>query len=234
MGLRLSFYQRSRATTARERPSRPMHSLDHRSHMLQATHALDLLRMSALHSASASSRAERSGYGLCALNDRQPQSRDFNDDSVDAGELGNGEEMTAFYELILADDDVEVPPPARGRLVAPAEGEVEDELSDEQLMSVRMRYKLPDADESSLFIAPIRNAVNSAPSLKFIFASTVAHLGLTLRRSAYLPERDLATVGARLEVFGDAEIPALDELRTLIEAARAVSESEGEATISQR
>ena len=160
------------------------------------------------------------GYRLIGYDNRRLNNRDFNDDSVDAGELGNGEEMTAFYELILADAEIEVPVPVRGPAIPPVEGEVEEQLTEEHLMAVRMRYKLPDADESTLFVTPTTNAINSVPSLKFTFASTVAHLGLALRRSAYLPSHDLDEVGAQLAVFGEADLPALNELRALIEAAR--------------
>ena len=83
-----------------------------------------------------------------------------------------------------------------------------------------MRYKLPDADTSTLFITPIANMINAVPSLKFSFASTVAHLGLVLRQSAYLPSLELDGVDAHLNVFGDADLPALDEIRALIESAR--------------
>ena len=160
------------------------------------------------------------GYRLIGYDNRILNNRDFNDDSVDAGELGNGEEMTAFYELILVEDEVEVPLPVRGRVIPPVEGEVEDRLDEAHLMTIRMRYKLPDADTSALFITPIVNMVTAAPSLKFSFASTVAHLGLVLRQSAYLPSHELDDVDAHLSVFGDADLPALDEIRALIDAAR--------------
>ena len=119
--------------------------------------------------------------------------------SVDAGELGNGEEMTAFYELILADEDAELPP-AEGKSSHPLE-QAEDELT-EELMTVRMRYKLPDADESTLVVTPVANVINTTPSLKFTFASIITQLGLSLRQSSYLPSRDLSDLSARLDSLG--------------------------------
>ena len=42
------------------------------------------------------------GYRLIGYDNRVMSNDDFDDDTVDAGELGNGEDMTAFYEVILA------------------------------------------------------------------------------------------------------------------------------------
>jgi Ca-activated chloride channel family protein len=168
------------------------------------------------------------GYRLIGYDNRLLNNRDFNNDSVDAGELGNSEEMTAFYELVMEDEDAVVPPRERGiplPLNPAPSAEVEEELETDHLFAVRMRYKLPDEDESQLFVVPAVNAIQDSPSLKFSFASTVAHLGLTLRKSVYVPDHNLDSIEQGLSPFGDLSFEALEELRTLIDLARTASSS---------
>jgi Ca-activated chloride channel family protein len=168
------------------------------------------------------------GYRLIGYDNRLLNNRDFNDDSVDAGELGNSEEMTAFYELVMEEEDAVVPPRDRGiplPLNPAPPTEVEEELEADHLFAVRMRYKLPDEDESQLFVVPAVNEIQDSPSLKFSFASTVAHLGLTLRKSVYVPDHNLDSIEQGLSPFGDLSFEALEELRTLIDLARTASSS---------
>ena len=79
---------------------------------------------------------------------REPPARrpDFNDDRKDAGEIGAGHSVTALYEVVPAGQKVENPgvdelkyaPPGRARA-----GRRRDEL-----LTVKLRYKEPDGDES--------------------------------------------------------------------------------------
>ncbi|MBN2527185.1 MAG: DUF3520 domain-containing protein, partial [Deltaproteobacteria bacterium] len=61
----------------------------------------------------------------------------------------------------------------------------------------------------------------SEPSPKFVFASTVAHLGLILRQSKYIDNTDIPSLAARMEhtFQGNLESPVVQELMTLIESA---------------
>ncbi len=161
------------------------------------------------------------GYRLIGYDNRTMSNEDFNNDSVDAGELGNGEDVTAFYEIILASSDEEVPPTdVTNDLNADDETEYDD-LADETFMAVRLRFKLPDSDTSTLVTHPIDNFHElKSPSLKFVFASTLAQLGLVLRESAYIDDRDISELDDRiLDAFADPDAAAVSELLDLLELA---------------
>ena len=163
------------------------------------------------------------GYRLIGYDNRLLNNSDFNNDQVDAGELGNSEEMTAFYELILHEADIDLPVPARGRVIEPSNDvEVDETLNADQIMAIRMRYKLPQEDESELFVTPITNRLSPVASPKFTFASSVAHFGLILRRSTYVSDPNIERVIENLSVFEGQDFSALEELRRLIEDAESL------------
>uniref|UniRef100_UPI003563467D YfbK domain-containing protein n=1 Tax=Pontiella sp. TaxID=2837462 RepID=UPI003563467D len=121
------------------------------------------------------------GYRLIGYENRMLAAEDFNDDLKDAGELGAGHTVTALYELIPAGSDLQVP--TAGDLKYQKTRVVDSD----ELMTVKLRYKHPDEDESQLIkravavsdISAITNQGNLA------FASAVAEFGMLLRDSQY-------------------------------------------------
>ncbi|HEY2250321.1 MAG TPA: von Willebrand factor type A domain-containing protein [Planctomycetaceae bacterium] len=91
-------------------------------------------------------------YRLIGYENRVMASQDFNNDKKDAGEIGAGHTVTTLYEIVPAG---EAPKPQLGdslryrKAVVPQEGEVAREL-----LSVKLRYKLPEADVSTLLEFP--------------------------------------------------------------------------------
>jgi Ca-activated chloride channel family protein len=96
-------------------------------------------------------------YRLIGYENRVMASQDFNNDKKDAGEIGAGHTVTALYEIIPADA---APKPELGdslryrKAVVPQEGEVAREL-----LTVKVRYKLPEADTSTLLEVPALSPV---------------------------------------------------------------------------
>jgi Ca-activated chloride channel family protein len=103
-------------------------------------------------------------YRLVGYENRQLANQDFANDAKDAGEIGAGHSVTAFYELIPTD--------------AVAAGSVE-------FFKLRLRYKAPDVDQSQLVefagIDPGRSF--EAASNDYRFAAAVAMFGMLLRDS---------------------------------------------------
>jgi Ca-activated chloride channel family protein len=125
-----------------------------------------------------------SGYRLIGYENRLMAARDFNDDKKDAGEIGAGHSVTALYEVVPAgvaveNDGIEL----KYSKVQPSET---SDLNNEML-TVKLRYKEPNADESKLLqigLLDRSNTVeNASDNLKF--ASAVAEFGLLLRNSRY-------------------------------------------------
>jgi len=127
-----------------------------------------------------------SAYRLIGYETRQLQREDFNNDKVDAGEIGAGHSVTAIYELTLAGaeggliDDLRYKKPA-----AMKPGELQTEYG-----FLKLRYKLPDEAQSRLIEQPIRiedtlNTVASA-SDDVRFSVAVSAFGQLLRNSKYI------------------------------------------------
>jgi Ca-activated chloride channel family protein len=122
-------------------------------------------------------------YRLIGYENRLLRKEDFNDDTVDAGDIGAGHTVTAFYELIPkgAEDKPKVDPLKYGT-PATSNGNLDE------LLTVKLRYKLPKETESSLLSFPVlASSVRKAgeESEDFRFASAVAGFGMLLRDSPY-------------------------------------------------
>ncbi len=119
-------------------------------------------------------------YRLVGYENRILAKEDFNDDKKDAGELGAGHTVTALYEIVPVDSKEEI--------------RKADELSYQQsqvvdspdLMTLKLRYKDPDGEESKLITQKISPAeILKVPEGDFAFAAAVAEFGLLLRNSEF-------------------------------------------------
>lgn len=100
-------------------------------------------------------------WRLIGYESRLLAAEDFANDKKDAGEMGAGHRVTALYEIEPAGTE------------AAAEG----------LGVVRVRYKKPDGDQSSLLEFPVPDGASARASDDFRFAASVAAYGMLLRGS---------------------------------------------------
>ena len=125
-----------------------------------------------------------SEYRLIGYENRLLAEQDFDNDAVDAGDIGAGHQVTALYEV--------VPVGSRGWLPGrryPANQRFAEGIGNNELAFLRLRYKLPGQQESRLIEQPVpaglvRNA--RAPSGDTAFAAAVAAYGQLLRGDTYL------------------------------------------------
>ncbi len=127
-------------------------------------------------------------YRLIGYETRALAREDFNNDRVDAGDIGAGHTVTALYEITPVGAD-------SGRIEAsrytakPAAGE--PARLDEYAL-LRLRYKLPGDDQSRLIerIVPSANTVVGADwqRREFDFATAVAGFAQLLRGGKYTDE----------------------------------------------
>ena len=127
--------------------------------------------------------AKVAGYRLIGYENRLLAAKDFNDDKKDAGEIGAGHSVTALYEIVPAGEKVENDGiELKYSKVQPAETNFNDEL-----LTVKLRYKEPDESQSKLLTMGLLDRGNSmenaSDNLKF--ATAVAQFGLLLRESRY-------------------------------------------------
>ena len=150
------------------------------------------------------------GYRLIGYENRMLKKEDFNDDKKDAGEIGAGHTVTAFYEIVPKGESIATPKvdPLKYRKSEKVKVS-ETEFSDE-VMTVKLRYKEPDGSKSKLLTFPLKNTFKEfgATSDDFKFATAVVELGMLLRDSQYKGDTtfesalDLAKKGLRNDKFG--------------------------------
>jgi Ca-activated chloride channel family protein len=126
--------------------------------------------------------AEVLEYRLIGYENRMLAREDFNNDKVDAGEIGAGHRVTALYEV--------VPVGAKGRIDPLRYGaQPQQKTGKGELAHLRLRYKKPGSDASELLEYPIRKdsiVPAGKTSADFRFAASVAAFGQLLRGGKYL------------------------------------------------
>jgi len=130
-------------------------------------------------------------YRLIGYENRMLASEDFNDDTKDAGELGAGHHVTALYELVPPDRVERLP--GVDPLKYQERGFTGDARSPEWL-TLKLRYKAPDADESQLIEEALVPNPEVAATTEMKFAASVAGFGMLLRDSEYRGDLTLDTV----------------------------------------
>lgn len=133
------------------------------------------------------------GYRLIGYENRLLADRDFNDDKKDAGEIGAGHSVTALYEIVPAGQKVENPGVDELKY---SKTEPSDSRFNNELMTVKLRYKKPSENESKLLTLGVLDRNNSieAASDNLKFASAIAGFGLLLRDSRYKGSADFQSV----------------------------------------
>lgn len=123
--------------------------------------------------------AQVAEYRLIGYETRALNREDFNNDAVDAGELGAGHAVTAIYEVTPVGSPAQLSDPLR---YAPnTVAETSDELG-----FLKLRYKEPGAAVSQLIETPIIGS--SIPGTDASFAAAIAGFGQLLRNTQYLGE----------------------------------------------
>jgi Ca-activated chloride channel homolog len=118
-------------------------------------------------------------YRLVGYENRALREEDFDNDLVDAGEIGAGHQVTAIYEIVPVGGKGWIAP--RRYEDAPAEAAAA-KLA--EAANVKLRYKLPDGDTSRLIQQVVPSAAlksAAAPRGDFAFAAAVAAFGQVLR-----------------------------------------------------
>jgi Ca-activated chloride channel family protein len=123
-------------------------------------------------------------YRLIGYETRALKRDDFNNDKVDAGDIGSGHRVTAIYEITpkgspaVLNDDLRYG-------AAPAAQQAEPAEKSGELAFLKIRYKKPDSDTSNLITTPVTEE-NAVPSLQQArqdvrFSVAVAAFGQKLR-----------------------------------------------------
>lgn len=151
--------------------------------------------------------AKVQAYRLVGYESRLLNDEDFNDDTKDAGEMGAGHTVTAFYEVVPVGvesqfvskiDELKYQKPSAGKSQKdwsaekgwqPGQSQVAGEsvelTSSQELLTVKLRYKQPDGETSKkMEVAVVDRGANNV-STDFRFAAAVAMFGQLLRVSDF-------------------------------------------------
>lgn len=126
-------------------------------------------------------------YRLVGYESRLLNKEDFNDDTKDAGELGAGHTVTALYELIPVgvENKYGGVDPLKYQKNETTNKKSTD-ISTEELLTIKLRYKEPQSDTSKKMEIPIMaNEITNHPSPDFRFAMGIAMFGQLLKNSDF-------------------------------------------------
>ena len=150
-------------------------------------------------------------YRLVGYDNRMMANEDFDDDSVDGGEIGSGHEVTAIYEIV----------PAKGV----------DTKAGKHILDLSIRYKKPDADDSKLLEYSCnysKGGFDNQASDNMLWAESLACFGLYLKGSDYKGNAsiDLARSLAEQTSYGKDALKV--EYMDLLDEAEDIYEGNGE------
>ncbi len=133
-------------------------------------------------------------YRLIGYENRSLAARDFDDDTKDAGEIGAGHTVTALYEVVPAGTDLAVHGSPILKYQKPQN--TTEAAASGELMTVKLRYKQPDAQRSELLSFGVTDGgiAWEHASEDFRHAAGVAAFGMLLRDSPHSGQASWAMV----------------------------------------
>ena len=164
-------------------------------------------------------------YRLIGYENRLLANRDFRDDTKDAGEIGAGHTVTAFYEIVPSEARIELVDVRPSEFVTTS---LNRQADADTMLSVNLRYKQPTASESSEFQVRLPASPKSvSASEDFQFATAVVAYGMLLRDSAFRGKANWEWVISTAEKsLGDDRFGLRHEFVQLAKAARRISKED--------
>ena len=118
-------------------------------------------------------------YRLIGYETRKLKREDFNNDKVDAGDIGAGHTVTAIYEVTPVGSDARKIDELRYSDAAKSEPVTVGK--NDELAFVKLRYKLPGEDKSKLITTPVKADRADIAETEANFAAAVAGVGQILK-----------------------------------------------------
>ena len=144
-------------------------------------------------------------YRLIGYENRVLRAEDFNNDLKDAGDMGAGHTVTALFEIVPRGGTVPGPsidpsvfqPAPRSESAGRSTASVSNgNANSNDLLVLRLRYKLPDEAESTRMDVPLADRAvafqRADPDVRF--AAAVAAFGMILKDSSYKGDATLEWV----------------------------------------
>jgi Ca-activated chloride channel family protein len=124
--------------------------------------------------------ARVAAYRLIGYENRLLKDEDFRNDAKDAGDMGSGHQATVLYEIVPVGVKIDLPG------VDPLKYQQKVAAPSDEWLTVKMRYKHPEAETSQELSAPLQGAaLGKELSDDFRFAASAASFGMLLRDSKH-------------------------------------------------
>ncbi|AZD19523.1 Putative von Willebrand factor, vWF type A domain protein [Pseudomonas chlororaphis subsp. aurantiaca] len=167
--------------------------------------------------------AQVSEYRLLGYENRALKREDFNNDKVDAGEIGAGHTVTALYEIVPKGEQGWLEPLRYGQAQASAESNIKDD----ELAMLRVRYQAPQGGSSRLIERPIlasqQHGRLAQASDDLRFAAAVAAFAQQLKDGRYTGDFGLKdTVALARGAKGEDRFGLRGEFVQLVELAQSL------------
>ena len=133
-------------------------------------------------------------YRLIGYENRKLRPEDFKNDEIDAGELGSGHTVTALYEIVPVNVKSTYFEPVNDTKYSKVENKGANYQN--ELATIKFRYKKPDGDKSIEMVSTIASASKSLQNASddFKFTTAVAWFGLNLRDSKLVNNKSLVDI----------------------------------------
>jgi Ca-activated chloride channel family protein len=127
-------------------------------------------------------------YRLIGYANRILRHEDFNNDKVDAGDIGAGHTVTALYEIVPP--GVEMPSTGNVDALRYQKPAGKEPVASDDWLTLKLRYKHPEGEVSNLIETPLKGEAQAWESAghDFRFASAVALFGMKLRQMPELAD----------------------------------------------
>ncbi|WP_428241428.1 vWA domain-containing protein [Gynuella sp.] len=155
-------------------------------------------------------------YRLLGYETRMLNREDFNNDKVDAGDIGSGHSVTAIYEITPVGSKAAMLDDLRYTPSAP----ISSDSGSDELAFIKLRYKLPGEDHSRLIEKAVKVNSNDDIATDAKFAASVAGFAQLLKDPRYLQQWNFEdAIKLALKNRGDDPYGYRSEFVQLIRAA---------------
>ena len=171
-------------------------------------------------------------YRLVGYENRVMNNQDFNDDTKDAGEIGAGHRVTAFYEVVLTEKPAETETDTEEGGESGESEESEQpaaetavEFGEDDFLLLKMRYKEPEEDISKYMDTFMTSAnFKTEMSQNMGFASAVAEFGMLLRDSKFKADASYDAVLERAAAnIGEDKFGYRGEFTEIVDIAKSMA-----------
>ena len=167
-----------------------------------------------------------SEYRLIGYENRSLRREDFNNDKIDAGEIGAGHTVTAIYEVALVEKGGNLIDPLRYQ--TPAKSKKSPDSSSQEIAFLRLRYKQPNSEKSVLMETPVnkQQIVTDMGKMtkRYKFSASVAGFAQLLRGGQFTQQYSYAdVVSMAIDSKGNDPYGYRGEFIQLVELAKTLS-----------